>query len=124
MGALIAQHAWNESHDGLCNYQRRYFPTDQHIITDGYLADAVATRGIIHHALIDSLITPASKDDVLLIRPRTRICLTKRFSRWGRHNEQWEVTILLGLGVDRIGVRLYSFKLIVAGTVQVRKGRF
>ena len=109
MRALISQHPGDEAHHSLSNHQRCHFPTDQHIIADGNLAHAVAPSGVIHHALIDALITPAGKNNVLLIGPRPRICLAKRFSRWRRHDKQWEVAILIGRGINRIGLCFYPF---------------
>src|SRR5690625_3678728 len=90
MGAFIAQHTGDEAHDGLGDNQHCYFPTDEHIITDGYLAHAVAVMRIINYSLVDAFVTPARKDDVLFVRPRAGIVLRKRFSRgrWHQRSEE------------------------------------
>ena len=73
MASRVAEHTGNEADDSFSDDQHRYFPTDEHIVSDGDLFDSVAASGIVDDALVNALVAPTSEHNVVL--RRTAPCL-------------------------------------------------
>ena len=117
MASRVAEHTGNEADDSFSDDQHRYFPTDEHIVSDGDLFDAVVAGGIVDDALVNTLIAPTSEHNVVLRRPGPRHVLSKGLTGGRRHNEQrflidaLLITATVHVSVTRLNeVRLRRFQ--------------
>ena len=53
-----------QTHRGLDHRQCRDFATVQHIVPDAYLQNAVRRAIVLHHPLVDPLVSPTRKNQV------------------------------------------------------------
>ena len=78
----VADHPGNEATDRLDHRHRGDLTAIEHIVTDAHELHAGAARGVVDDALIDSLIAPASKNQLLLHGQLQRHGLRENLARW------------------------------------------